>query len=328
MGRKGSPGRIRGVRCTLISNPASGTGKEDRLERIQSVANALSAEGYSVTIEVTTAAGSASALARRAVSDGVETVFACGGDGTVHEVIQGLISEDASPAAVLGIVPVGSANALARHLQLPLGLEDAALAQIRGSERTIPVGKLECNGQTRYFAVMAGAGPDGALVNRTHTNQKRRLGRSYYYLRAAHLFATRGFPCFKVDYLQASSTVSAKSKAVAAMSVRVRDLGGLFGGLTSRTASIEANELDLYLVSPPAWLSLPLWFLSSWLGLQRHNRLLKHVRAVAFQCTPLDGAAIDVEADGEWIGCAPFRVSIVPGALRIRMPEGVGRESQ
>jgi YegS/Rv2252/BmrU family lipid kinase len=304
----------------LISNPASGTGREDRLDRIQSVANALFAEGHSVTIEVTTAPGSASALARRAASDGVDAVFACGGDGTVHEVIQGLISEDGSPAAALGIIPLGSANALARHLQLPLGPADAALAQVRGSECTIPVGKLECNGQTRYFAVMAGAGPDGALVYRMHTNQKKRLGRLSYYLRAAHLFATRGFPCFEVDYLQASSTVAVKEKAVAVMSVRVRDLGGLFGGLTSRTASIEANELDLYLVSSPAWLSLPLWFLSSWLGLQRHNPFFKHVRAVSFQCTSLRGAAIEVEADGEWIGRAPFRVSIVPGALRIRMP--------
>jgi YegS/Rv2252/BmrU family lipid kinase len=308
------------VRCTLISNPASGTEREDRLDRIQDVANALYAEGHSVAIEVTTAPGSASALARRAARDGVDAVFACGGDGTVHEVIQGLISEDGSPAAALGIIPLGSANALARHMQLPADPADAALAQVRGSECTIPVGRLECNGQTRYFAVMAGAGPDGGLVYRMHTNQKKRLGRLSYYLRAAHLFATRGFPWFEVDYLQANSTVAVRETAVAVMSVRVRDLGGLFGGLTSRTASIEANELDLYLVGSPAWLSLPLWFLSSWLGLQRHNPFLKHVRAVSFECTSLRGAAVDVEADGEWIGRAPFRVSIVPGALRIRMP--------
>ena len=288
----------------------------------------MSAVGHSVTIEVTTAPGSASALTRRAVSDGVETVFACGGDGTIHEVLQGLISEDGSPSAALGIIPVGSANALARHLRLPPDLADAALAQIHGSERTIPVGKLECNGQTRYFAVMAGAGPDGALVYWMHTVQKGRLGRSSYYWRAAHLFATRGFPCFDVEYLQANSTVAAKAKAASVMSVRVNDLGGLFSGLTTRTASIEANELDLYLVSPPAWLSLPLWFLSSWLGLQRHNPLLKHVTAVAFQCTQLDGAAVDVEADGEWIGRSPFRVSIVPDALRIRMPAGARKAAE
>jgi diacylglycerol kinase family enzyme len=123
-----------------------------------------------------------------------------------------------------------------------------------------------------------------------------------------------------VEYVEAGSSSPSTIRAVCVMAVRVRDLGGLFGGLTSRTASIESSELDLYLVRPPAWLGLPLWFVSSWLRLRGHNPLLKHISAAAFQCTPLGGAAIDVEADGEWIGRAPFRVSIVPAALRMRMP--------
>jgi diacylglycerol kinase family enzyme len=248
-------------------------------------------------------------------------VFACGGDGTVHEVLQGLVSEDGNPGAAMGIVPFGSANALARHLRLPLDPVDAALAQVRGIERTIPVGKLECDGQVRYFTVMAGAGPDGALVYRMHSAQKRRLGRAAYYLRAAQLFATRGFPCFRVEYLQAGSKLATKSNAVALMAVRVRDLGGLFRGLTSRTASIEASELELCLVRRPGWLSLPLWFVSSWVGQQKRNPFLKHIKTAGFECTPMNADCIHVQADGEWIGRAPFRVSIVPGALRIRMPE-------
>lgn len=313
---------MRGVRCTLILNPTSGTAAEDRLDRIRSVAGALSSEGHSVTIEVTTAPGSASAQAREAANQGADVVFACGGDGTVHEVLQGLVSEDGSPAAALGIAPVGSANALARHLRLPLDPVAAVLAQIGGSERTIPVGKLECEGQTRYFTVMAGAGPDGALVYRMSTAGKKRLGRSAYYLHAAKLFATRRSPTFGVEYLEAGADEAVEAKAVALMVVRVRDLGGLFGALTSRNASIELGELELYLVHPPAWLSLPLWFVSSWFGLQSRNPFLKRIRVAAFECTPLNGAAVHVEADGEWIGRAPFRVSIVPRALRIRMPQG------
>ena len=276
---------MRGVRCTLISNPASGTGREHRLEGIRAVASVLSAEGHSVSIEVTTAPGSATSMAREAISNGAEIVFACGGDGTVHEVIQGLVAEDGNPVAALGIVPVGSANALARHLGIPFDPVEAALAQVRGSERTIPVGKLECDRQTRYFTVMAGAGPDGALVYRMHSAQKRRLGRSAYYLRAAHLFATSRFQHFGVEYLQAGSTVSVKAHSVALMSARVSNLGGLFAGLTNRSASIEASEFELYLVGRPAWLSLPLWFVSSWLGMQRYNPLLKYVKTEVFECT-------------------------------------------
>ncbi len=312
---------MRAVRCALISNPASGTGRKDPRDRIDAVARALSAEGHSVTIELTTAPGSASSQAREAANCGADLVFACGGDGTVHEVIQGLVSEDGSPAAALGLVPVGSANALARHLRLPLDPVKAALAQIRGSERTIPVGKLECSGQTRYFTVMAGAGPDGALVYQMSAAHKGRLGRSAYYLRAAQLFATRRFHHFDVEHLEAGSEKTRATQAVALMAVRVCDLGGLFGGLTSRTASIEASELELYLLRRPAWLSLPMWFVSSWLGLQSRNPLLKHIKTAAFECTPLNEVGIHVQADGEWIGHAPFRVSIVPGALRIRVPQ-------
>lgn len=294
----------------------------DRPGRIHSVASALASQGHSVTIELTTSPGSASAQAREAANCGADVVFACGGDGTVHEVVQGLVAENGNPAAALGIVPVGSANALARHLRLSLDPVKAALAQVRGIERTIPVGKLECDGQVRYFTVMAGAGPDGALVYLMSTAHKSQLGRSAYYLRAAQLFATRRFHPFGVEYIEAGSNVAVEATAVALMAVRVSDLGGLFGGLTSRTASIESSELELYFVRRPAWLSLPLWFVSSWLGWQRRNPLLKHVKTAAFECRPLNKARIHVQADGEWIGCAPFRVSIVPGALRIRVPYG------
>jgi diacylglycerol kinase family enzyme len=174
---------------------------------------------------------------------------------------------------------------------------------------------------------MAGAGPDGALVYRMQTTHKIRLGRSAYYLRAAHLFATSRFQHFEVKYPQTGSTVSAKSHAVALMSARVCNLGGLFAGLTSRSASIEASELELHFVRRPAWLSLPLWFLSSWFGLQKRNPLLKHVRTGGFECKPLNEASIHVQADGEWIGRAPFRVSIVPDALLIRVPKSAAKDA-
>ena len=310
---------MRALRCTLISNPASGTGREDRLERIHAVASALSAEGHSVTIELTTGPGSASAQAREAVGNGAEVVFACGGDGTVHEVIQGLVSENATPGAALGIVPLGSANALARHLKLPLDAANAAMAQVRGGERTIPVGKLECEGRTRYFTVMAGAGPDGALVYNMLTGQKSLAGRLAYYRRAAMLFATRRFSAFEVGLVESETQEIIPMRAVCAMALRVSDLGGLFRGLTGRGGSLEQEKLQLLLVRPPAMIALPLWFVSSWLGLRRFNPMLKTVLVSEFCCNTGSGAPVHVEADGEWIGRGSIRVSIVPNALRIRM---------
>ena len=88
----------------------------------------LEAGGFRVTAVATEAAGSAAAQVREAIADGVEYVFACGGDGTVHDVLQGLVDEARGGAAlpVLGVIPMGSANALARHLGLSMNAVEAA----------------------------------------------------------------------------------------------------------------------------------------------------------------------------------------------------------
>jgi diacylglycerol kinase family enzyme len=99
----------------LIFNPASGGGRSGREEAIARVAETLRGLGHAVETVRTWAAGSAGAQARAAADSGAEVVFACGGDGTVHEVMQGLVG---APVAALGIVPMGSANALARHFGL------------------------------------------------------------------------------------------------------------------------------------------------------------------------------------------------------------------
>ncbi len=248
-------------------------------------------------------------------------MFACGGDGTVHEVLQGLVSESGARTAALGVIPLGSANALARHLGLSLDPLKAALQQVDASPREIPVGKVECGGQARYFTVMAGAGPDGALVYSLATAQKSNFGRLAYYLRAARLFATRRFDPFAVEFADAASGDPVTQRAVSVMAARVDDLGGLFSGLTSRGAGVQDTQLRLVILSPPAWLSLPLWFISGWLGLNSVNRFLRCVKASGFTCRPLSVTSPYFEADGEWLGRIPMRVTVVRDALRILAPD-------
>lgn len=268
----------------------------------------------------TTAPGSATLQAREAVRGGAEIVFACGGDGTIHEVLQGLVSETGEPSAALGVIPLGSANALARHLRLSLDPLKAALQQVDASPRTIPVGKVEYGGQVRYFTVMAGAGPDGALVYDSLSAHKSDLGRLAYYLRAARLFATRRFDPFEVEYADAASGASIAQRAVSAMAVRVDDLGGLFSRLTGRGAGVQDTHLQLLILSAPAWFSLPLWFLSGWLGLNSVNRFLHCVKTDSFACRPLSVPFPHFEADGEWLGRIPMQVSLVQNGLRVLLP--------
>lgn len=308
------------MRCILLYNPASGSNRHRRTAQLRQIAEALVSLGHRVELTATTAPGSATIQARDAARGGADVVFACGGDGTIHEVLQGLASETGEPAAVLGIIPFGSANALARHLQLSLDPLKAVLQEIQGRPHTIPVGKVTYGGQARYFAVMAGAGPDGALVYSLLSARKSSLGRLAYYLRTACLFATRRFHPFIIDYSDAVTGDDGAQRAVSAMAARVDDLGGLFSKLTSRKATIHDAHLRLLILRPPAGLSLPLWFVSGWLNAHRLNPFLRFVDVTAFSCRPSSGPAPHFQADGEWLGRIPMRVSIVPNALRLLLP--------
>jgi diacylglycerol kinase (ATP) len=284
--------------------------------------DALSSLGHEVEVAATAAAGSATALARDAVGAGADVVFACGGDGTVHEVIQGLVSETGEPAVALGLIPLGSANALARHLRISLDPVTAAMQQIGAAAKAVPVGKLEFDGQVRYFTVMAGAGPDGMLVYKLLAGHKQSLGRMVYYLHAARLFATRRFYPFEVMYTDAATGADFTRRAVSVMAVRVGSLGGLFNRLAVNSAGVEDAHLELLIVSPPAWLSLPLWFVLGWSNLHALNRFLRFVKVSEFSCRALSGTAVHFQADGEWLGRIPMRGSVVENALRVLMPGG------
>lgn len=305
-------------RAALIFNPNAGRGAQSRLAAVERAANVLLNSGYEAEIIATRGPGTAGAQAADAVRQGAQFVFACGGDGTLHEVIQGVALH---PWATVGILPLGSANALARHLGLSFDPATAMRQQMSFTAHLIPLGRVTCetNDGPRacYFAVMAGAGPDGMLVYRMLANGKQRLGRSIYYLRAARLFLSSRFSSFRVR-ATLHNGIPIERDAVSAMAIRISDLGGLFSPLT-RGASPTDEALQLTLTTPPSHLALPAWFATSWTRTHRWNPYTQHLRVADFTCSGAE-PRVHVQADGEWIGTTPMRVEIVPNALRLLMP--------
>src|SRR5690242_17762213 len=98
-------------KAVLIYNPFSG---RHNVAQVHAARDVLRAAGLDAEAVATRAAGSAGEQAREAVAQGCDTVFACGGDGTVNEVLQGIIGSQAA----LGVIPLGTANALAADLGL------------------------------------------------------------------------------------------------------------------------------------------------------------------------------------------------------------------
>jgi diacylglycerol kinase (ATP) len=157
----------------VIANPRSGRGKlENRLPRIGRI---LTDAGLAYRIVRTTGPGHATEAARDALQRGERYLVAAGGDGTVHEVVNGMFAGDQPIAAdaVLGVVASGSGCDFVRSFNLPGDAVQAARHLAGDRVRPIDVGKISCtDGRaeiTRYFPNIAEAGLGGAVVARAST---------------------------------------------------------------------------------------------------------------------------------------------------------------
>jgi len=271
----------------------------------------LEGAGYRVEVCATTGEEVSARRLGAAAAVTAELVLACGGDGTVHGVVQGL----AHTQAALGVVPLGTANALARNLGLPLDPLAAVARLMTYAPRRIPLGQVETAGETRYFITMAGCGPDGTLVHSLSSAEKARFGRGAYYAHAAGLFFTRRWPAFAVEYRVGAEWV--RGRAVAVMASRVADLGGLFSGLT-RAAQLTSVRLQVQILRAPAVISFPAWFGLSRVGLR--NPWLETVDVDELVARPLGTKTIYAQADAEGLGAIPLRLRVVEDALTLLMP--------
>jgi len=167
------------MKALLIVNPAAGQGRTP--EALEALRAALAPVLGGVVI--TQERGDAERAAREASANGYQSVLAAGGDGTVNEVVNGLLTTGTPGSALpLGLVPVGTQNVLAHELSLPAD-PDATLALLRaGRTRRIDVGLAG----SRHFVLMAGFGFDAQVVREVLRPMKALLGP------AAYAFATVG----------------------------------------------------------------------------------------------------------------------------------------
>ena len=165
-------GTLPGVRVLVIVNPrATAISVRER----DVLTHALASEA-DVQVEETANRGHAAALACRGMRNGVDVVVSLGGDGTVNEVINGLLTDGVHPRIPwLGVVPTGSTNVFARALGLPsdpIEATGALLDALREHRhRSISLGRLD----DRWFAFAAGVGFDAAIV--AGVERARRRGR-------------------------------------------------------------------------------------------------------------------------------------------------------
>src|SRR5712692_2648367 len=146
----------------LIHNPRAGSG--GRRQLLEEARRILAAGGIETELADTGAPGHATELAQGAGTSGRELVIVCGGDGTLNEVVNGLAASPNGHRVPLALLPAGTANVLAKELELSWDIPKAAEQLARGEVREIALGlatPLEQPEKARYFLSVAGAGPDG-----------------------------------------------------------------------------------------------------------------------------------------------------------------------
>ena len=140
----------------------------------------LEKNGHRVTVAPTTGPGTAGEIARQHIAAGAGLIIAAGGDGTINEVVEGMVHSNIP----LAILPAGTANVLAMEMKLGGRLERVAERLEECQPHRIPVGRLisDSGRVSRHFMLMAGIGLDAHIVYNVNSGIKARLGKLAYWL--------------------------------------------------------------------------------------------------------------------------------------------------
>lgn len=298
------------ARISLVVNPRAGKGRVGKeLPRLVAL---IEAKGGKPEVLTTDRPGHAVELAREASRRGADTVVAVGGDGTVNEVVNGMVIDDrpVGPAA-LGVVAAGSGCDFARSFGLPKDVDDD-LAGIEGPGRPLDVGKVHCAGRDgpliRYFVNVAEAGMGAATVERA-ARYPRWIGRTRYVV-AFWPTLVRFRP---IEIHVTTPTDSYVGRAHNAVITNARYFGG--GMHIAPHSDPSDGQLDLQVNVGPkrqAVTLIPKFYRGTHLPDSRIVQLTASSFAIE------SARPIPVEADGEVFGETPATFTVLPGLLRLR----------
>jgi diacylglycerol kinase (ATP) len=259
-------------------------------------------------------------MAQRANSERRDLVVACGGDGTLNEVVNGLAGPSNGHRVSLALLPAGTANIFAKELSLPWDIPGAARKLARGKVVDIALGLatplLEPE-KRKYFLSVAGAGPDGRIVYSIDLELKARLGILAYWWQGAREIFRYDYPHFRVVINGQSSDASL------AIVGRTKHYGGPFKITT--LADLYEDKFEVMTLSTRSGLRYLSYLPTLYMGKLRGTNGVFFSKTDSVVCEPLNGNPVHAQVDGEPLGRLPVEFKIVPGALKVLIPEVPGK---
>jgi diacylglycerol kinase (ATP) len=299
----------------LIHNPNAGSGGSARKAKVDEARRILAGRGIEADLAETCAPGEATELARRAGREGRQLVIACGGDGTLNEVVNGLAEQQNGYRVPLALLPAGTANVLAKELDLSWDIPRAAEQLVRGEVRDVALGlatPLEEPERKRYFLSVAGAGPDGQITYAVSLEMKARLGILAYWWQGAREVFGYKFPRFRIT--TSEQAVDASLVIVG----RTKHYGGPFKITTG--ADLYEDQFELLALTTQSGLKYLSYLPTLWFGDLRKTEGVHFWKSDRLVCEPLDRGPVYTQVDGEPLARLPVEFKIVPRALKLLVP--------
>jgi len=289
----------------LIVNPEARHGETGPLVPV--IRQLLQSASYDIVI--TSHMGHASEIAREA--EGYDVIVAVGGDGTVHEVLNGIMARP-EPRPALGLIPTGSGNDTRRTLGVPEDMAEATLTLISGARRRFDIGR--CNGT--YFNNSFAAGLDARVTAKAveYKTTTRRAGLWLYFTALIHVLLNELYPHHVRISWDGAEPVEDDILALATT------IGPTYGGGFKITPDAIPDDglLEVCIIDP---LSLPQALMRlPFVVLGKHTGM-KVVRMSRRTSVVIDSAdPMPAQIDGEVMVDRRFEVEIVPDAIECIVP--------
>lgn len=295
-------------RALIVFNPNAGQASQLRAA-IDRAAQIWTDARWQVDLAPTQRAGDATGIARDAAAADYDLVVAAGGDGTVNEVVNGLMGSDTAFATL----PAGTVNVWAREMGLPMDVEQSARALLTADRRQIDLGHATGRDCDRYFLLMASVGFDAAVTQEVKPGEKKRLGAIAYLKQAVQMaWNYRGCKTYlRIDGQRIRGPIL----------MTVIGNSQLYGGVVKFTAHalIDDGLLDVCVIQGRSMLGAPLRLFSVLTRAYNRDPKVKYFRAK--QISFVGKKQLPIQIDGDFIGTTPIAFQVMPSAVWALIPE-------
>lgn len=301
----------------LLLNPEAGSGKGRKM--LPWIESALRKARVAYSVYLTRSPGDAINAAEKAINQGYEKIIAAGGDGTFHEVCNGIIRQKRIPSAdvMLALIPIGTGNDWPKTWNISTNIQTAVSLLLQPRTQVLPAGRIEYTSgeQIRqvWFANVAGCGFDAAVAQAA--NEAKKQGKSGVFTYIAQLvlclFRYRESPAIirinNQEFRTNLFTVLAGMGKYAGKGMKLLPLANPLSGQFSITLVQQISRWKIIL-------NIAKLYKGSFVRMKEvsiHQGTELHIQA---------GSNIHLQADGESLGTCPVSMIFFPDKIRLVVP--------